>query len=96
MAKKKSEAENNGKNQAEPVMAPRGEVIQPYGKLVKMHLGLSMELCAASAKSLNAILADTITLRDLYKKHHWQISGQTFYQLHLLYDKHFDEQSSDG
>ena len=53
-----------------------------------------MELCAASTKSLNAILADTITLRDLYKKHHWQISGPTFYQLHLLYDKHFDEQSS--
>jgi starvation-inducible DNA-binding protein len=41
---------------------------------------------------LNQTLADTITLRDLYKKHHWQVSGPTFYQLHLLFDKHFEEQ----
>src|SRR2546425_3337726 len=34
-----------------------------------------------------------MTLRDLYKKHHWQVSGPTFYQLHLLFDKHFNEQS---
>ena len=46
-----------------------------------------------SADNLNQLLADTITLRDLYKKHHWQVSGPTFYQLHLLFDKHFDEQS---
>ena len=42
---------------------------------------------------MNLILADTMTLRDLYKKHHWQVSGPTFYQLHLLFDKHFGEQS---
>ena len=42
---------------------------------------------------LNQILADTMTLRDLYKKHHWQVAGPTFYQLHLLFDKHFEEQS---
>jgi len=41
---------------------------------------------------LNQLLADSITLRDMYKKHHWQVSGPTFYQLHLLFDKHFDEQ----
>jgi starvation-inducible DNA-binding protein len=33
-----------------------------------------------------------MTLRDLYKKAHWQVSGPTFYQLHLLFDKHFAEQ----
>jgi starvation-inducible DNA-binding protein len=38
------------------------------------------------------MLADSITLRDLYKKSHWQVAGPTFYQLHLLFDKHFDEQ----
>jgi starvation-inducible DNA-binding protein len=42
---------------------------------------------------LNQMLADTMTLRDLYKKSHWQVSGPTFYQLHLLFDKHFGEQS---
>ena len=34
-----------------------------------------------------------MTLRDLYKKHHWQIAGPTFYQLHLLFDKHYGEQN---
>lgn len=43
---------------------------------------------------LNLLLADTITLRDLYKKSHWQVSGPTFHQLHLLFDKHFEEQSN--
>jgi starvation-inducible DNA-binding protein len=28
----------------------------------------------------------------MYKKHHWNVSGPTFYQLHLLFDKHADEQ----
>src|SRR5262249_28165845 len=46
-----------------------------------------------SVTALNQILADTMTLRDLYKKHHWQATGPTFYQLHLLFDKHFNEQS---
>jgi starvation-inducible DNA-binding protein len=43
-------------------------------------------------EQLNQLLADTITLRDLYKKSHWQVAGPTFYQLHLLYDKHHNEQ----
>jgi starvation-inducible DNA-binding protein len=50
-------------------------------------------VCKASVENLNQLLADTITLRDMYKKHHWQIAGPTFYQLHLLYDKHHTEQS---
>jgi starvation-inducible DNA-binding protein len=44
-------------------------------------------------EQLNQLLADTITLRDLYKKSHWQVAGPTFYQLHLLYDKHYEEQN---
>jgi starvation-inducible DNA-binding protein len=43
---------------------------------------------------LNQLLADTMTLRDMYKKHHWQVSGPTFYQLHLLFDKHYNEQNA--
>ncbi|WP_258049093.1 Dps family protein [Hymenobacter sp. NBH84] len=42
---------------------------------------------------LNQLLADTCSLRDMYKKHHWQVVGPTFYQLHLLFDKHYEEQS---
>jgi starvation-inducible DNA-binding protein len=54
---------------------------------------LDEEVCAESTENLNQLLADTITLRDMYKKHHWQVSGHTFYQLHLLFDKHYEEQN---
>jgi len=56
-------------------------------------LALDHKVRLASAEALNQILADTITLRDLYKKHHWQVAGPTFYQLHLLFDKHYAEQA---
>ncbi len=50
-------------------------------------------MAGQSVENLNQVLADTITLRDLYKKHHWQVAGPTFYQLHLLFDKHYEEQN---
>ena len=59
-----------------------------------MPIALPEEVCKESVDNLNQLLADTITLRDLYKKHHWQLAGPTFYQLHLLFDKHFDEQNT--
>jgi starvation-inducible DNA-binding protein len=58
-----------------------------------MPIALSENVCKESVENLNQLLADTITLRDLYKKHHWQVAGPTFYQLHLLFDKHYDEQN---
>jgi starvation-inducible DNA-binding protein len=59
-----------------------------------MPIALSQTTCKESIENLNQLLADTITLRDLYKKHHWQIAGTTFYQLHLLFDKHYEEQNT--
>ena len=67
--------------------------IQPYGTIAKLPIGLAEKTCKASTENLNQLLADTICLRDMYKKHHWQVAGPTFYQLHLLYDKHHKEQS---
>jgi starvation-inducible DNA-binding protein len=67
--------------------------IQKYGTVANRPISLDHKVRLASADSLNQILADTMTLRDLYKKHHWQVSGPTFYQLHLLFDKHFGEQA---
>jgi starvation-inducible DNA-binding protein len=58
-----------------------------------MPIALAESSCRESVENLNQLLADTMTLRDLYKKHHWQVSGPTFYQLHLLFDKHYAEQS---
>ncbi len=78
---------------AKPVTHQQAHEIQPYGRLVRMPIALSEKACKESVENLNQLLADTITLRDLYKKHHWQVAGPTFYQLHLLFDKHADEQS---
>ena len=78
---------------AAPLTGQQAHEIQAFGSVVAMPLALSEKTRRASAENLNQILADTITLRDLYKKHHWQVSGPTFYQLHLLFDKHFNEQS---
>ena len=78
---------------ATPMTAQHANEIQPFGHLVRMPIALSEQTCAESVANLNQLLADTITLRDLYKKHHWQVTGPTFYQLHLLFDKHYEEQN---
>ena len=59
----------------------------------RLPIGLDEKTRQGSVTMLNQLLADTITLRDMYKKHHWQVVGPTFYQLHLLYDKHYEEQA---
>lgn len=77
---------------ANAIGSRKSHEIQPFGHLVKMPIALSEAACRESIDNLNQVLADTMTLRDLYKKHHWQVTGPTFYQLHLLFDKHYDEQ----
>jgi starvation-inducible DNA-binding protein len=78
---------------AQPKIHQRAAEIQAFGTIAKLPNALSEKVCQASVERLNQILADTMSLRDLYKKHHWQVSGKTFYQLHLLFDKHHDEQA---
>jgi starvation-inducible DNA-binding protein len=78
--------------QARPITAQQAHEIQPFNHLVRMPIALDEQVCRESVENLNQILADTITLRDLYKKHHWQVAGPTFYSLHLLFDKHAEEQ----
>ena len=78
---------------AAPLAGQRAHEIQAFGSVVPMPIALAEATRGRSAVNLNQLLADTITLRDLYKKHHWQVSGPTFYQLHLLFDKHFNEQN---
>jgi starvation-inducible DNA-binding protein len=78
---------------ATPIAHQQAHEIQPFGHLVRMPIALSEITCAESVENLNQLAADTIALRDLYKKHHWQVAGPTFYQLHLLFDKHAGEQT---
>jgi len=80
-------------DRARPLVGQKSVEIQPYGTIVKLPIALSETACRQSVENLNQVLADTITLRDLYKKHHWQVAGHTFYQLHLLFDKHYEEQN---
>jgi starvation-inducible DNA-binding protein len=78
---------------ATPIAHQQGREIQPWGHVIRMPIALAEPACKEAVDNLNQLLADTMTLRDLYKKHHWQVSGPTFYQLHLLFDKHYTEQT---
>jgi starvation-inducible DNA-binding protein len=78
---------------AQPRLHQRAPEIQEYGTVTQLlPLELEEPVRLEMTERLNVLLADSITLRDLYKKSHWQVAGPTFYQLHLLYDKHFAEQ----
>jgi starvation-inducible DNA-binding protein len=81
-----------GSERATPILHQKAREIQAYGKLTRMPIALDENVREESVTNLNQLLADTMTLRDMYKKHHWQVAGHTFYQLHLLFDKHHGEQ----
>lgn len=81
------------KDQAQPKYRIEYREIQAFGTLKDLPLGLSDNARKQSVEILNQVLADTMMLRDLYKKHHWQMSGATFYQLHLLLDAHYEKQA---
>src|SRR6266853_82285 len=84
----------SGKASAQPRLHQRAPEIQAYGTVSHLlPLELEEPVRLEMTAQLNQLLADTMTLRDLYKKSHWQVAGPTFYQLHLLFDKHYEEQS---
>jgi starvation-inducible DNA-binding protein len=90
---KESTAER-GTLSAQPRLHQRAAEIQAYGTVSHLlPLDLEEPVRLEMSEQLNLLLADTMTLRDLYKKSHWQVAGPTFYQLHLLFDKHYEEQS---
>ena len=77
----------------EPQLAPLGEEVQRFGTTRLLPIALAKTARADSCRVLNEILADSMILYALYKKHHWLVAGPTFYQLHLLFDKHAEEQN---
>ena len=93
MAKNQSTHKTPETISAQPRLHQRAAEIQAYGTVSHLlPLELEEPVRLEITAQLNQLLADTMTLRDLYKKSHWQVAGPTFYQLHLLFDKHFDEQ----
>jgi starvation-inducible DNA-binding protein len=86
-------AEGADKNlSSQPMLHQHGLEVQPFGSLRLLPIALAYEARLESCQLLNHVLADSIILASLYKKHHWLMRGPTFYQLHLLLDKHADEQ----
>ena len=94
MSKKQNESRANRSVNAQPRLHQRAREIQAYGTVNHaLPLDLEEPVRVQITNQLNQLLADTMTLRDLYKKCHWQVAGPTFYQLHLLFDKHYGEQN---
>ncbi len=90
---KKAISFNHARISAQPRIHQKAAEMQPYGTVTHaLPLELEEPVRLEMTEQLNQLLADTITLRDLYKKSHWQVAGPTFYQLHLLFDTHYSEQ----
>ena len=85
-------AGHDGTYSSQPLLHQHGVEVQEFGTLRLFPIALAAEARIESCQLLNYILADSIILYSLYKKHHWLMRGHTFYQLHLLLDKHADEQ----
>lgn len=89
-----SKTEVKFETSSQPLYAQHGPVIQEFGTLRLMPIALSHNARTRSSQMLNQVLVDTMALYSLYKKFHWEMRGPTFYQLHLLLDKHAEEQLS--
>jgi len=90
---KKAVAENHHKLNSQPRFHQSAREIQEFGTVTHaLPIDLEEPVRLEMTEQLNQLLADVMTIRDLYKKSHWQTAGPTFYQLHLLFDKHYDEQ----
>jgi starvation-inducible DNA-binding protein len=83
---------HNGNHSSQPMFHQNGTEIQEFGSMRLMPIALSAEARTESSQILNHMLADSLILYSLYKKHHWLMRGHTFYPLHLLLDKHAGEQ----
>jgi starvation-inducible DNA-binding protein len=90
---RRTSSNGHGRSAADPRLDARGPELQPFGTLRRLPIALDDKARAGSCELLNEILADSMVLYALYKKHHWLLAGPTFYQLHLLFDKHADEQN---
>lgn len=87
------EVPSKGTDHISPQWKQSARTIQKFGTVIRsLPIGLDENIRTQMCEQLNLMLADSASLRDLYKKSHWQVAGPTFYQLHLLFDKHFGEQ----
>jgi len=83
----------DGSRSSQPLLHQHGIEVQRFGSLRLLPIGLAYETRLESCRRLNHVLADSLILYSLYKKHHWLMRGHTFHQLHLLLDQHAAEQA---
>ena len=89
----RSRASSNGHQRgSQPRLGQEAPEVARFGSLRLLPIALSQEARQESCQALAALQADTMILYAMYKKHHWLVAGPTFYQLHLLFDKHAEEQ----
>src|SRR5467141_2265044 len=86
-------ARRAGRPSPEPQLGPLGSEVQRFGTTRLLPIALAKDARSDSCRLLNEILADSMVLYAMYKKHHWLVGGPTFYQLHLLFDKHAEERT---
>jgi starvation-inducible DNA-binding protein len=77
--------------EGQPHLQQQSREIQAENQMRSLPLGMPEETAGQSVTMLNQLLADSTALYHLYKKHHWQVAGPTFYELHRLFDKHAGE-----
>jgi starvation-inducible DNA-binding protein len=82
----------HGRSSADPRLDAQAPELQRFGTLRNLPIALGDKARTQSCELLNEILADSMVLYAMYKKNHWLVAGPTFYQLHLLFDKHYEEQ----
>lgn len=87
-----TQTQQRGRSDSQPHLHQHSREIQEFGTVRQLPVALSFDTRMYSCQRLNLLLADTQILHALYKKYHWLMRGPTFYQLHLLLDKHANEQ----
>jgi len=55
------------------------------------HLGISEKNLKSVTSLLSAVLADAVVLYTKTRKFHWNVSGESFMELHLLFEKQYNE-----
>lgn len=58
---------------------------------MKANIGLSQKNLGSVSDILNVVLADATVLYIKSRKFHWNVSGESFMELHLLFEKHYKQ-----
>ena len=55
------------------------------------HIGITEKNLKSVTSTLSTVLADAVVLYTKTRKFHWNVSGESFMELHLLFEKQYTE-----